>query len=155
VVRQQLPKLPFVGSNPITRSFLFNIGRREKGVEKLGFLTTFLEYVNTYANVIIVIAAIGGILVKKIRAWILYCVMVGLFLLSPFVLLSVLGWVLDGFPMGNLGNHLYFILIGLVVTGVRFFYLVLLGGALRLVKFFVTWVIRKVRKTTALPDNQA
>ncbi len=25
VVRQQLPKLPFVGSNPITRSFLLNL----------------------------------------------------------------------------------------------------------------------------------
>ena len=123
-------------------------------MEKLGFLTTFLEFINNYANVIIVLAALGGVLVKKWRTWILYCVIVGLFLLSPFVLLSVLGWILDGFPMGNLGDHLYFILIGLVVTGVRFFYLVLLGGALRLAKSFVTWVIRKSRKTKPSPDVQ-
>ncbi len=149
-----LPKLPFVGSNPITRSFLFNSGRRDQRVEKLDFLTKFLEFVNSNDTVIVSIAALGSLFAKKFKSWVFYCVIAGLLLLSPFVLLSVLGWILDGFPIENLGNHIYFILIGLVVTGVRFFHVVLYGGVLRLIVFCITWFIRKFQKKTLLPVDE-
>lgn len=116
-------------------------------MDSLDYITKYMEFINGNDTIIVIIASIAGLLIKKNRYWIIYCLIVGGFFLSPFVLSSAFGWISDGFSSGNLGNYLYFILIGLVVTGVRFFYVILLGGVLRLVKFFITWAIRKVRKT--------